>query len=521
MFTLTSMLSRTARLHAARPAIIDGESLLDWRQFVDRISRAATVLQSKGVDCGDRYGIIAPNSPQYAELICAGYWMGAVPVPVNHRFAPPEIAFVLEDAACSLVIVDRAYFELFGETSLQPWTEDLLAISGTGHDAEHASYETLVDGASAMEPRDAVPDDEALLLYTGGTTGRAKGVPLSHLNIMANAMQLGFELGPRNTDVYLHVAPMFHSADLLATPYFISGAAHVYLSRFSASAVLEAIQDYGVTVVLMTPTMLVMTMQAADFENYDLSSLRQIIYGSSPMSVERIKEMLGRFPGIEAIQAYGLTETSPILTMLPMRDHLEALKTHDDLLLKSVGRSLPGVDIKIVDETGDELGIGKAGEIVVRGPNVARAYLNRFDATADAFKSGWFHTGDIGRLAPDGYLYLLDRKKDMIITGGEMVFSSEVEAVLHQNQKVHECAVIGVPDATYGEALLGVVVPTSGEALSEEELIAHCRGKIGGYKIPRRYVFLDELPKSAIDKVLKTELRRVYGGKSLGQRHGS
>ena len=260
--------------------------------------------------------------------------------------------------------------------------------------------------------------------------------------------------------------------------------------------------------------MLAMTMQADDFESYDLSSLRQIIYGSSPISIERIKEMLERFPGIDAIQAYGLTETSPILTMLPMSDHRQALKTNDDLLLKSVGRSLPGVDIRIVDEAGIELGNGEAGEIVVRGPNVARAYLNRSDATADAFRSGWFHTGDIGRLTAGGYLYLLDRKKDMIITGGEMVFSSEVEAVLHQNPKVHECAVIGVPDDTYGEALFGVVVPAPGEALSEEELIAHCRGKIGGYKIPRHYVFVDELPKSAIDKVLKTELRRVYGVKS-------
>lgn len=514
MFTLTSMLTRTARLHATRPAIIDAENSLNWTQFVNRISRAASVLQSKGVHRGDRYGVIALNSLQYSELICAGYWMGAVPVPINHRFAPPEIAYVLDDAACSLVIVDGTNCELFGEAALKRWADNVLPISATGSETMQASYEALVNGASASEPQDAMPDDEALLLYTGGTTGRAKGVPLSHLNITANAMQLGFELGPRNDDVYLHVAPMFHSADLLATPYFISGAAHVYLPKFSPAAVLETIQACGITVILMTPTMLVMTMQAADFANYDLSSLRQIIYGSSPISVERIKEMLARFPSVDAMQAYGLTETSPILTMLSMSDHQQALDANDDLLLKSVGRSLPGVDIKIVSAEGNKLGNGEAGEIVVRGPNVAKAYLNRPDATADAFKSRWFHTGDIGRLDTGGYLFLLDRKKDMIITGGEMVFSSEVEAVLHQNPKVHECAVIGVPDDTYGEALLGAVVPSPGKTLCKEELIAHCRGKIGGYKIPRRYVFLDELPKSAIDKVLKTELRRVYGGKS-------
>lgn len=514
MFTLTSMLNRTARLHGARPAIIDAVNSFNWAQFTDRISRAASVLVSMGIHRGDRYGIIAPNSSQYAELICAGYWMGAVPVPVNHRFAPPEIAYVLEDAACSLVIIDEIYCSMFDEAVLQSWAANLLVMSATGSGVAQASYDRLVESASSLEVHDAAPGDEALLLYTGGTTGRAKGVPLSHLNIMANAMQLGFELGPRDDDIYLHVAPMFHSADLLATPYFIAGAGHVYLPGFSPSAVLEAIQAYGVTVVLMTPTMLVMTMQVPEFKDYDLSSLKQIIYGSSPISVERIKEMLGRFPGVDATQAYGLTETSPILTILPMRDHQLALNTNADLLLKSVGRSLPGVDIRIVDDAGTEQTTGEAGEIAVRGPNVAKAYLNRPGATAEAFKSGWFRTGDIGRLDAEGYLYLLDRKKDMIITGGEMVFSSEVEAVLHQNPKVHECAVIGVPDDTYGEALLGVVVPAHGETLSAEELIAHCRGKIGGYKIPRRYVFPDELPKSAIDKVLKTELRRVHGGKS-------
>ncbi len=432
--------------------------------------------------------------------------MGAVAVPINHRFAPPEISYVLDDAACSLVIVDSICSDMFAEGVLQRWSDNLLILS--------ANYDALVDDACASEPHDAVPDDHALLLYTGGTTGRAKGVPLSHLNIMANAMQLGFELGPRSDDVYLHVAPMFHSADLLATPYFISGAAHVYLPKFSPAAVLEAIQTYHVTVVLMTPTMLVMTMQAADFNAYDVSSLRQIIYGSSPMSVERIKQMLARFPDVDLVQAYGLTETSPILTLLPMSDHRRALKTRDDSLLKSVGRSLPGVEIRIVDDGGNVLDNGEAGEIVVRGPNVTQAYLNRPDATADAFRSGWFHTGDIGRLDPGGYLHLLDRKKDMIITGGEIVFSAEVEAVLHQHSKVDECAVIGVPDDTYGEALLGVVVPASGRTPAQEELIAHCRGKIGGYKIPRQYVFVDDLPKSAIDKVLKTELRRIYGGKS-------
>lgn len=514
MFTLTSMLDRTARLHGERPAVLDVDGACNWAQLTGRISRAASVLQSMGIKRGERYGIISPNNARYAELIYAGYWIGAVPVPINHRFAPPEIAYVLDDAECALVIVDKLFLKLFDDPVLKPWADTLLMLSAAEHETAHANYATLAASASPADMHDASPEDDAILLYTGGTTGRAKGVPLSHLNIVANALQLGFEMGPRSDDVYLHAAPMFHSADLLATSYVICGAAHVYLPKFSPASVLQTIQSCGVTVVLMTPTMLIVTMQDPDIENYDISSLRQIIYGSSPMAVEWIKKMLVLFEGVEAIQAYGLTETSPILTLLPMSDHERALLTGEDALLQSVGRQLAGVDLRIIDDEGNDLDSGEAGEIIVRGPNVAAGYLKRPDATEEAFKSGWFFTGDIGRVDEHGYLYLLDRKKDMIITGGEMVFSSEVEAVLHQNPKVHECAVVGVPDDTYGEALLGVVVPVPGQSLSEEELIAYCRGKIGGYKIPRRYVFPDQLPKSAIDKVLKTELRRIYGGKS-------
>jgi long-chain acyl-CoA synthetase len=255
-------------------------------------------------------------------------------------------------------------------------------------------------------------------------------------------------------------------------------------------------------------------MQEPAFDAYDLSSLRQLIYGSSPMAAEWIHKMLGKLKGVEVAQGYGLTETSPILTLLHMAEHEKAIRTGEHELLRSAGRQIPGVDMRIVDAEDKDVPIGEPGELIVRGPNVTKGYLKRPEATQEAFRNGWFYTGDIGRMDERGYLFLLDRKKDMIITGGENVYSSEVEAVLYQNPKVHECAVIGVPDETYGEALLGAVVPAPGETLTEEELIDNCRGKIGGYKIPRRYVFLEQLPKSAMDKILKTELRRIYGGKA-------
>jgi long-chain acyl-CoA synthetase len=236
------------------------------------------------------------------------------------------------------------------------------------------------------------------------------------------------------------------------------------------------------------------------------------MYGSAPVAAQWIRKAMQCFAGVEFIQSYGLTETAPILTTLGMDEHQHAIETDELQLLHSVGRQLPGVDLKIVDSNGNEATCGEAGEVVVRAPNVAKGYLNRPDATAEAFRDGWFFTGDIGRLDESGYLYLLDRKKDLIITGSELVFSLEVESVLYQHPKVHECAVIGVPDETYGEALLAAIVPKPGETLTKEELIEFCRGKIGGYKIPRHYEFLEELPKSAMNKVLKVELRRKYGG---------
>ena len=513
MLTLTSALARTVRLYGDRTAVLHPEGRVTWAEFAARVARAASVLRSLGIERGQRFGILCPNGFRNVELMYAGYWTGATPVPVNYRLAPPEIAYVLDNAECTLFALDIGFAHLMASDELTPWSGNVLLVGSSKTNLAWPQYDALISQAQRAEPCECAEEDDALLLYTGGTTGRPKGVRLSHFNIISNALQLGFELGPRDDDVYLHVAPMFHSADLLATPYAMAGAAHVFLPKFSGKAVLEAIQTYSVTVTMMTPTMLIMAMQEPDIGEYDLSSLRQMIYGSSPMAVEWIRKMLERFKDVELVQGYGLTETSPILTLLHAAEHRTATETGQYEVLKSAGRQIPGVDMKLVDAEDREVAAGQPGEVVVRGPNVSAGYLKRPEATEESFRHGWFYTGDIGRIDERGYLYLLDRKKDMIITGGEMVFSSEVEAALYQNPKVHECAVIGVPDETYGEALLAAIVPAPGQTLTEEELIAHCRGRIGGYKIPRRYVFLDELPKSAMDKILKTELRRIYGKK--------
>ena len=512
MLTLTSVLQRTVRLYGDRPAIFDAERNFTWTQFVGRVARAARVLRSLGIERGERYGILCRNGFRNNELMHAGIWMGAVPVPVNYRLAPPEIAYVLANAECNVLILEDLFAGLLDAEELVPWTKNVLLVAKSNIESSSPQYESLLDKCVPMPAYESAETDDAVLLYTGGTTGKPKGVRLSHRNIVSNAFQVGFEYQARVEDVYLHVAPMFHSADLLATAYTMAGAAHVFLPKFTARALLEAIQTYGVTSTMLTPTMIIMALQEPEFDSYDISSFRQLIYGSSPMAAKWIRRMLDRLKNVETVQGYGLTETSPILTMLHMAEHKTAVATGDYEILKSAGRQISGVDLKVVDAEGQDVPVGQPGEVIVCGPNVTKGYLNRPDATLEAFRNGWFHTGDIGRLDEKGYLTLLDRKKDMIITGGENVYSSEVEAVLYQNPKVHECAVIAVPDETYGEALLAAVVPALGQILTQEEMVAHCRGRIGGYKIPRRYVFLEELPKSAMDKILKTELRRIYGG---------
>jgi long-chain acyl-CoA synthetase len=521
MLTISSMLRRVLRLYGASPAVVDAEARFTWTQHGERVARAAGVLQSLGIKRGDRFGVIARNSFRQFEILNAGYWMGAVPVPTNYRLAPPEIAYIFDNAECKAVFVEDVFEKLIGAPELKQWAGDPVWISGPGAKAPGRTYDELLAAAKPAALHEAAEDDDAVLLYTGGTTGRSKGVRLTHKNVVANGFQVAFAMRPRPDDVYLHAAPMFHSADLFGTTHTLAGGAHAFLPQFSGKAVLEIIEQQGVTAAMMTPTMIIMALQEPDFADYDLSSFRTLFYGSSPMAAEWIKKAMEAFTGAEVIQGYGLTETSPILTIMTDADHRRALDSGNIDLLRGCGRPVPGVDMRILDPDGNEAAVDEPGEITVRAPNVSQyGYLKRPEETAAAFQNGWFRTGDVARMDANGFVYLLDRKKDMVITGAENVYTSEVEAAIYKNPKVHECAVVGVPDEKYGEALLAAVVPAPGESLTEEELIAHCRTLIGGYKIPRRYVFLEELPKSAMNKILKNELRRTYGGEAKAKKAG-
>ena len=517
MITMRALIERAERHFPANPAIVPATGTqgapLTWAEFAIRVRRAAGALRSLGVEAGDRFAIVCRNDPRQAELIHAGYWMGAVPAPINYRLAPVEIAAILEGISPRLVAVEDHWADLATGPPLAGRREPLLWIGRGGAVRPDApDYETLRDDTSEDEGRVSVEGDDALLLYTGGTTGRAKGVQLTHRNIAANGLQLVGPYCVAEDDVMLHVAPMFHSADLLGSPFSHTGAAHAYLPEFAPDAFLKAVEYSRATFSMLSPTVLIRIIREGKLGDFDISSLRRLTYGAAPMDAVWIRRTMAAFPGVELIHSYGLTETSPILTTLGWEQHLAGLEGGDRL--RSVGRPLVGVELRIVDDAGGGTAVGEAGEIVVRAPNVSKGYLEQPDETAAVFRGDWFFTGDVGRLDEEGYLYVVDRKKDVVITGGENVWSTEVEAALYAHPDVVEAAVIGVPDETWGEALLAVIVPVPGSDLASDEreaaLIEHCRERIGGYKVPRRFRFVDVLPKSAMGKILKADLRRRY-----------
>ena len=330
--------------------------------------------------------------------------------------------------------------------------------------------------ADKVEKYDVEETDLALLLYTGGTTGQSKGVKLSHRNIVANGMQMAIAMNACKTDIYLHAAPMFHAADLLCT-------------------------------------MIIMCLTDSSFGEFNTSQMRMMLYGSSPMAAEWVEKAIKGFKETEIVQGYGLTETSPILTFLDWEDHKKAIDTGELEILRAAGRPVVGLEMRIKDESGNDLPAGEVGEVAVRGPQVSVGYLNRPEENAESYRNGWFFTGDVGRMDEQGIMFLMDRKKDMIVSGGENIYTSEVEAALYQHPDIQECAVIGVPDQRFGETLFAVIVPSAGKTLTQPDIIKHCRNRIGGFKIPRQMDFVKEMPKSAMGKILKNELRLMYGSK--------
>jgi len=504
---LTQGLHRAVRATPDATMTVCAGRVRSFADGADRVARLAGAFRSLGIGEGDRVAMLSLNSDRYAEYLLATPWAGAVLNPINIRWSAAEIAYSLRDSDTRTLLIDDTFLPLLAE--LRSSSTDLVNVIHCGDGAAPdglLSYEELVTTGEPVPDALRCGSDLAGLFYTGGTSGHPKGVMLTHDNLMTSALGcLASGLFLTSGGPLLHAAPMFHLADLaIWTAQICRGGTHVFIPAFRPDWVLEAVQRHGITDMLLVPTMVQMLVDDPALSDYDTSSLQAVLYGGSPISAALLERAAQRLPTASFVQAYGMTEVSPVATLLAPEDH------EDPVLRRSGGRAAPHSEVRIVGEDDTELPRGQVGEIAVRGAHVMAGYWGRPDETAAALRGGWMHTGDAGYLDERGYVFVVDRIKDMIVSGGENVYSVEVENALARHPAIATCAVIGVPDERWGERVHAVVVLTAGQQASDEELREFCKTLIGGYKIPRSFEIVDALPLSAAGKVLKRELRAKF-----------
>jgi acyl-CoA synthetase (AMP-forming)/AMP-acid ligase II len=504
---ITQALHRSVQQAPDRVATIFGERRRTFAEQAHRVARLAGGLRMLGVSDGERVAVLALNSDLYAELLFAVPWANGMLNPVNIRWSPDEIVYSLVESDTAILFVDDAFAAAL--PAIRDGHPGLTAVVHMGGEATPdgmLAYEDLVAGNGPIADARRGGDDIAGLFYTGGTTGFPKGVMISHTNLLTSA------LGSQATTSIvvpggrlLHAAPMFHLADLAAwTAQSMVGGTHVIVPAFEPTAVLRAIQDHKVTNALLVPTMIQMLVDHSATPDHDLTSMRVILYGASPITESLLDRAMKTFSQADFVQAYGMTELAPVATILTAEDHRSGVR------LRSAGRAAAHSEVRIVDADDNEVLRGTVGEVVVRGGHVMRGYWNKRAETEEALRGGWMHTGDGAYMDDEGYIYIVDRIKDMIISGGENVYSAEVENAVAQHPAVAACAVVGVPDEEWGERVHAVVVLKTGAKTTADELRAHTKTLIAGYKAPRSAEFVDALPVSGAGKVLKRELRARY-----------
>ena len=506
-------LTHAKKIAGTHLAIVCGDTRYNWNEFDQRTDALARGLASLNVQRGDRVAVLMLNCHRYLELYYACARMGAIIVPLNIRLARPEIVFILNDSESKVLIVDKTFASYVTGRDTYPTVENIL-YNGDETPAGMLNFEELVSkGAQIQQSADQEMEDNDIsgLYYTGGTTGRAKGVMLSHKNVVSNAFHMIMATSYTGQDTYLHAGPMFHLADIASTfAVTMAGGCHVFIPLFNPVHMLEAVQREKVTATLIVPTMINALLNHPDVDNYDISSLRRITYGGSPMPLELLKKGLQKWGPI-FVQAYGMTEAAPLLTMLDPQDCRVDGTPEQVRRLASCGKESLGIEVRVVNPDGEDVRPGEIGEIIARGPNIMLGYWRMPEATAAAIVDGWYHTGDLATIDEENFIYIVDRAKDMIISGGENIYCVEVENALYSHPAVLEAAVVGIPDETWGEAVHAVVVCKPGTDVSSDELILHARTQIASYKIPRSIEFRTEaLPKSGAGKILKRDLREKY-----------
>ncbi|MDB5921018.1 MAG: fatty-acid--CoA ligase [Massilia sp.] len=481
-----------------------------YAELALRVAKLASALCKLGMRRGDRAGILALNSDRYLEYYLGVYWAGGAVNPVNVHWSGAEIAYLLDDSGTRILLVDDQTKSLAAD--LPGLSKSLCTLIYAGDDAVPAgmlSYEAMLAETEPMEDACRSGDDLAGVFYTSGTTGFPKGVMLSHANVYTNALSLLAEGMVAHGCIGLHAAAMFQFSDcVFMHAMLLRGACHVIIPSFSPLAMLEAVEQEKVSECLLLPAMLQRLVDHPDLPDYDLSSLNAIMYGADRITDALIDRATSALPAVRFYQVYGMTETAPVVTVLAPYYHTRAGRKQGKT--GSAGRATFCAEVCIVDSLGKEVPTGAVGEIAVRSPGVMLGYLNKPLETAAVVRGGWMHTGDGGYMDEDGFVYMVDRIKDMIISGGENVYSAEVENAVLRHPAVALCAVIGVPDSILGERVHAVIVSKPGAAATEEEIGLHCKALIADYKCPRSVEFRDALPLSGAGKVLKAKLRALY-----------
>jgi long-chain acyl-CoA synthetase len=510
---LARLITQASWEHRHRTALVCEDRRLTFAETEELSNRIASGLIRLGVQKGERVGVLLANSP---EFVCTDFALikaGLVRVPLNPRLAPPEIEFIVQNCRAAVLVFSEDYTPVVEQIRQNlPHVRHFLCV-GQSAPAWAQPFRSLV-AAGSPEPV-AVPvtdDDPYMILYTSGTTGRPKGAVTNFRSRWVTLFHVFANEGfITKHDVMLHLASLAHGSGTKVLPHYVKGAVNVLMPKFSVEEFCRLVERERVTTTWMVPTTITMLLDFPGRTKYDLSSLKTIIYAGAPMPTERLKEALRTFGPI-FVQVYGLSEAPQPDLVLPKEDHVLEGTEAQLRRLSSAGRPALGVEVRVVRPDGTDVtpGSDEIGEIILRGEHIMTEYWERPDATAEAIRDGWFYTGDLAKVDEDGYIYIVDRSKDMIISGGYNVYPREVEEALYQHPAVKECAVIGVPDPVWGEAVKACVALRPGMTATAEELIAHCGKLLAGYKKPKSVDFLEELPKSPNGKILKKVLREPY-----------
>jgi long-chain acyl-CoA synthetase len=489
---LARLLTESAARHRDRPALKLDDTVLNYATLDEGASRVAGLLKDRGVQPGDRVGVMLPNVPYFGIVYYGVLRAGGVVVPMNVLLKPREVQFYLSDPGAKHLFGWHGFAQAAEEGSREAGADAIIVKPG--------EFEQLLAQApKATEDAEREPSDTAVILYTSGTTGTPKGAELTHSNMLDNCLHGGTELvRVSEQDVILGALPLFHSfgQTCCMNNAVRAGACMTMIPRFDPGKALEIIERDGVTLFEGVPTMYHAMLNHPERERYDVSSLRTCVSGGSAMPVEVMRGFEKAF-GCVVLEGYGLSETSPVASF----NHLD--REHKP---GSIGTPIHGVEMKVVDEDDNELPPGEVGEIVIRGHNVMKGYWNRADATAEVMRDGWLHTGDMARVDEDGYFFIVDRKKDMIIRGGYNVYPREIEEVLYEHPAVLEAGVIGVPDPAMGEEVAAAVVLRPDAEATADDIRSFVKERVAAYKYPRHIWFTDELPKGPTGKILKREI---------------